>query len=127
MSARISSDNLADEIIRIMADSAEEYGEALEKTLEEEAKKGAQEVRANAEDSFGAGKYSAGWKAEKVSDRSWVIRNRTRYMLTHLLEKGHDVVRNGKVCGHYGGKPHIAQVEKKISDRIAKTFEGKIK
>lgn len=62
-----------------------------------------------------SGRYAKGWVYEKgkrtVNFRSTgVIRNKTDPQLTHLLEYGHPLVRNGKVVGNVEPKEHIREV-----------------
>ena len=59
--------------------------------------------------------YSKGWRyrVTKVqADGSFEIKvyNATYGSLTHLLEKGHPIVRNGSVVGRAEAKPHIGPV-----------------
>lgn len=59
--------------------------------------------------------YSKGWRyrVTKVqADGSFEIKvyNATYGSLTHLLEKGHPIVRNGAVVGRAEAKPHIGPV-----------------
>ena len=70
------------------------------------------------------GKYKAGWdvRKERPSNpyRTWAyIHNRTRYQLTHLLEKGH-VTRNGKRT-----KPivHIATAAEHADKMLREAFD----
>lgn len=71
-----------------------------------------------------AGAYAKGWRIDKKQKDKYartVIHNK-EYQLTHLLEHGHDIVRNGKVVGHAEAKPHIKDVEewtkKEVEERI---------
>ncbi len=64
------------------------------------------------------GDYRKGWEAIKT-DRSWVVRNRTDYQLTHLLEKGH-AKRNG---GRTRKFVHIKPVERTAIE----DFEAKVR
>ena len=75
------------------------------------------------------GKYKAGWAVRKEGRRpanpyrSWaIVHNRTRYQLTHLLEKGH-VTRNGgrtKPIVHIAtAAEHADKMLKEAFDRIA--------
>lgn len=59
--------------------------------------------------------YSKGWryKVQKVqADGTFSIKiyNATYGSLTHLLEKGHPLVRNGTVVGKVAAQPHIGPV-----------------
>lgn len=67
--------------------------------------------------------YARSWTFRKegkdeLGSVSCVVYNR-EYQLTHLLEKGHDIVRNGITVGHYEGHAHI----KDVADRTGKALE----
>lgn len=57
-----------------------------------------------------AGKYAKGWKAKK-QDNGYVVFNSVLPGYTQLLEKGHDVVKNGKKVGRARAIPHIKPAE----------------
>lgn len=57
-----------------------------------------------------AGKYAKGWKAKK-QDNGYIVYNGVLPGYTQLLEKGHDIVRNGKKVGRAKAYPHIAPAE----------------
>lgn len=64
------------------------------------------------------GSYAAGWGKTKVDGKT-VIRNKTDYQLTHLLEYGHAKVDGGRVSG----KPHIRPVEEKVISQFTELVE----
>lgn len=70
----------------------------------------------------GGGRYAKGWGVKKDGKRT-IIHNKTDYQLTHLLEKGHDVIVNGKKVGHYDGQVHIAPVEKQVIEKMTEEVE----
>lgn len=69
-----------------------------------------------------SGRYAKGWSTKKI-DNMTVIYNRTDYQLTHLLENGHDIVKNGKKVGHYNGIKHIKPVEETVQERMVEEVE----
>ena len=69
-----------------------------------------------------SGRYAKGWSTKKV-DNTTVVYNRTDYQLTHLLENGHDIVRNGKKVGHFSGIKHIKPVEEEVQERMVEEVE----
>lgn len=80
------------------------------------------------------GYYAKGWVYEK-GKRTYnfkcygVVRNKNAPQLTHLLEYGHPLVRNGKVVGNVDAKPHIREVAEWCADvldnELIKTLGGK--
>ena len=70
-----------------------------------------------------SGYYAKGWVYEKGKrtynfKSTGVIRNKNAPQLTHLLEYGHPIVRNGKVVGNAEAKPHIREVAQWCADVI---------
>lgn len=102
--------------------------EACDKGVSETAKTALQELR-NAHPS-GSGeygswdkKYNKGWKVmqtktDKRYHKKATIHNATDYQLTHLLEKGHALVKGGRT----GAFPHIAPVAEKCDDELLKNI-----
>lgn len=75
-----------------------------------------------------AGHYAKSWDIDKKSKTNYaetIIYNKD-YQLTHLLENGHDIIRNGKVVGHADPQPHIKPVEEWVQDEMVKRLEKKL-
>lgn len=73
-------------------------------------------------------KYSEDWEIkqeDKQAKSSTVIANK-QYQLTHLLEKGHDIVINGEVRGHADAIPHIEPVSKDVANEIQEELKKQI-
>lgn len=61
-----------------------------------------------------SGRYKKGWTStveRGFSEIKVTVHNKTAYQLTHLLEKGHKLNRNGHLVGVVGAKSHIYPVE----------------
>lgn len=77
-----------------------------------------------------SGDYNRGWrvKTDKLNNGGKsIIHNATDYQLTHLLEKGHDIVgRDGQKKGQAKAFPHISIVEQKCIEEYMKMVEKDI-
>ena len=77
-----------------------------------------------------SGRYAKGWtyeKGKKYRGKSvGVVRNRTDPQLTHLLEYGHPLVRNGKVIGNVQAKEHIRPVADWVAEEVEKRLTNKL-
>lgn len=62
--------------------------------------------------------YSKGWAYKKNKNGGYTVHNKKYYMLTHLLENGHDIVRNGVKVGYSKPVKHIKPVEEKIQNAM---------
>lgn len=96
--------------------------------LADTAKKTAKRVKANARSAGFKNdpKYANGWVAKKVGGR-WVVFNKNKPGLAHLLENGHDVIQGGVKVGRSRAFPHIAPAAdeigadiKELEERLAK-------
>lgn len=117
---KISIDNLSNEIAQTLTEYTKDVEEGLEKEKQKAARKGAKTLRETSPKR--TGKYASGWTANKQGS-NYIIRNRTRWMLTHLLEKGHAKVGGGRVAG----MPHIKPVEEQVIKEYTEGVEKVIK
>lgn len=77
-------------------------------------------------------KYAEGWGLKRDRNQKnrgindVIVRNKTNYQLTHLLENGH-IIRNGKgVYGRTNGIKHIAPVEEWARDELPREIEREL-
>lgn len=106
-----------------LADELAKYTQAeVMQATETAAKKTAQDavkaLKAKSPRSKGHTRYASKWKAKK-EDHGYIIYNELPG-LTHLLEKGHDIVRNGAKVGRAKAYPHIAPVEQTANEEFVK-------
>ena len=76
------------------------------------------------------GRYAKGWTYEKGKryrgKAVGVVRNKKDPQLTHLLEYGHPIVRNGEVVGYAEAKEHIRPVADWCADEIETKISKKL-
>lgn len=123
MAKKVSADRFADEIMKICRQYRENVQDSVGDITKDLAKKGAKEVKARAQSTFGgSGFYAGGWTSRFESGRysaQGVIYNAKAPGLPHLLEHGHAKRGGGRVPG----RAHIAPVE----EEILKQFENEVK
>lgn len=110
-----NSNNFTQEILRYLKDYTDDVKDEVKKASKEIAKESAQKLKTSSPKK--SGKYRKGWTSKKVNEVQ-VVHNKTRYQLTHLLEKGH-ASRNG---GRVGAIVHIKPVE----ENAIREFERRI-
>ena len=116
----IKASQLDKELQDMLSTYVTDFSRGLEKVKKQEARETIKEVRANV-DSQGlrrTDEYRKGW-GYSTQGSSIFIRNRHRYQLTHLLEKGHAKRGGGRVRAY----PHIAPAEKNMIERYTKKVE----
>lgn len=75
---------------------------------------------------YGWRRYGSGWTYTREGKKTvrFVVHNKKYYRLTHLLEKGHRIVRHdGSDTGkRTEAKPHIAPVSEQVPDKVYDNF-----
>ena len=104
-----------------MKKCAEDNASALSANCAEAGRMAAKMLRQRSRVRTGA--YKKGWKADVEEDETGVsctVHNRTRYQLTHLLEKGHRISnQSGTYPGAVPGDGVIASVADEVADTFA--------
>lgn len=111
-----------------------EVNEEMQEVFDEVGKEAVKKLKATSPKNpkgSQSGRYARGWiyekgKRAKNYKGSGVVRNKTDPQLTHLLEYGHPLVRNGKVVGNVEAKEHIRPVADWCADEIEKKLSKKI-
>ena len=126
MSRNCSIDELAD----VINEGLKEYAELSASQVKSAVRKTARTVRGEIESGapVRTGQYAKSWKVKTTEENSQklvqTVYSPTRYMLAHLLEKGHAKRGGGRVAG----KPHIAPAEaagvKQLESLIEKALKG---
>lgn len=115
-------DSLTVEINKVLA----QYTSDVNKTVDDVMKSNAQAAKKALTQTspVRSGKYARSWAVKKLKGQ-YVVYNK-KPGLTHLLENGHDIVRDGRKVGHVPAQVHIKPVEEEISDKIMKELEEKL-
>lgn len=109
------------QIEKILQEELKKANETLEKVKKELAEEGLKELKATSPTgSRKRKKYKKSWYIKSVG-KSLVLANK-EYRLTHLLEFGHQIIRNGRLVGSARALPHIGKVEKKIIDNAIEKY-----
>lgn len=117
MGKKVTVENLASEVQKILDDYGDEVSENLDKIVREVGKKGVQALKSESLSKFPSSKkhkkrYGETWKSEVTKKRLYttVTIYNSQPGLPHLLEHGHAKVNGGRVPG----KVHIAPIENKL-------------
>ena len=109
MSRRISVDEMADAIIEGMQEYATLASENVKSAVKKSAKQVKEQISSSAPER--TGKYAKSWAVKTTEESSQklvqTVYSPSRYMLSHLLEKGHAKRGGGRVRAI----PHIAPAE----------------
>lgn len=108
------------EINTILAQFTSNVDQTVSSTIQSAAKEGVSKLKATSPQGA-SGKYAKSW-AVKKSKGTHTIYNK-QPGLTHLLENGHDVIRNGQKVGEAKPHPHIKAVDDWLGDEIISRLE----
>ncbi len=112
----VKVDDLAGEIVLAVRTYTEEVGAAIEEAVKETAQALIADLRETSPKD--TGEYAKGWTAKKEGPGRYVVYNKKKPQLTHLLEHGHAKAGGGRVEGRPHIKPaeerHVPQLERKI-------------
>ena len=104
------------ELTKALEEYTTEVAEGIKRASKEVADEAVKELRATSPKN--TGEYAKGWTKKKVDD-GYIVHNKSKPGLAHLLEFGH-AKRGGK--GRVAARPHIAPVEEKA----IKKFEDEV-
>lgn len=111
MAKGIHIDKLSTSIETELGKYSQEVADQIKQDVQDVAKECVAEIKQKSPKR--TGKYRRGWRAEVVyesnEDIRVIVRNKTAWQLTHLLEFGHAKVNGGRV----EGIPHIGPAEQR--------------
>lgn len=121
-------DEMAKAIEQELANYSEEVDEKLKKEIATVARECVDEIKANAHinQMGGTGEYLKNWTLKATKGKNYIriiVHNKKTYRLTHLLENGHLLVKDGKVVGKTRPIPHIRPAEQSAERKL----DGKVK
>ena len=121
--------NQITDIGTILSEYTYEVQDAISEAAQTLANQAAAELKETSPKRPKSGKYARGWRVKTEKGTGYIkctIHN-TQYQLTHLLEKGHRIMRNGQQVGVADAKVHIEPVEQKCITQFTKDVERIIK
>lgn len=105
----IQIDQLAERMMGLMHEYVDLADEGMKKAVRKTANSVKKEISANARKR--TGKYAKSWTIKIVDANSHQISatvySKSKMQLSHLLEDGHDIKRDGTVIGHVRAYEHI--------------------
>lgn len=119
VSRSVSIDDLATEITAAVREYTEDVTEAIEQEVDETSKQLVKDIRNDSPRK--TGEYSKGWTRKKVSSGghiAYVIYNRKKGSIAHLLEFGHAKRGGGRVPGRPHIRPNYDRTEPEMMRRI---------
>lgn len=125
-------DKLAKTIQSYMEDFGRDVTEAIAEAMDEVGKEAINRLKnTSPKKKKNGGRYAKGWKYQRDKKSRLLIEarvyNATDGSLTHILEKGHPIVRNGVVVGRVKPQKHIEPVDQWVEQNFARIFAQKLK
>lgn len=115
---------LTNEIAKALSEYSEEVQTELDNIIERNANELINKLKETSPRKTGS--YAKGWTKKKVVENGitgYIVYNKTKPQLTHLLEFGHAKRGGGRVAGipHIG--PARDEIEKKIVEDVSNTLK----
>jgi len=123
----ISIADLADAIIEAMEEYTEEVIEALDAEVKATGNELAKDIRDSAKTPQLTSEYKKGWASQHTKGKSVsasIVHNKSKWQLTHLLEKGHAKVGGGRVAAIPHIAPELERIEKQFEQNVDKIIKG---
>lgn len=125
-------DKLAKTIQSYMEDFGRDVTETIGEAMDEVGKEAVKRLKSTSpKKKRNGGRYEKGWKYQRDKKSRLLIEGRvynaTDGSLTHILEKGHPIVRNGVVVGRVKPQKHIEPVDQWVEQNFARIFAQKLK
>lgn len=122
----IPIEGLAAAVTEALESYRQDVTDGLKREIKTVAKECKRDIQENSPEQTGS--YRKGWQ-DKVAyegdeDIRIIVRNRTDYQLTHLLEHGHAKVNGGRVEGKLHIGPAEQRAEKKLLKRVKVVVKG---
>ena len=130
----VKIDDLSAAIARELNTYNDEIAEKIKAEAKDDANELAEAIRNDARSKYGgSGNYAKGWKAEKdyegANNVRYIVKNKTNWQLTHLLEFGHakwlwGKRTGGKVDGHEHIRPNADRIVRKFEEAVERIIKG---
>ena len=123
---KVDIGNLNKTVNKMLETYCSEVAEVVDESLPKVGQETVKELKKTSPKRPSGGDYAKGWAKKVEKDRlgsRLIVYNKTRYQLTHLLEKGHAKVSGGFVPG----KPHIKPAQDKAEKKAMELIEEGIK
>ena len=125
-------DKITKTIESYMEDFGRDVTEAIGEAMDEVGKEAVNRLKnTSPKKKKNGGRYAKGWKYQRDKKSRLLIEGRvynaTDGSLTHILEKGHPIIRNGQVVGRVKPQKHIEPVDQWVEQNFARIFAQKLK
>lgn len=129
MAKKVTIDNLASEIDKILESYEGDVENNLEEITAKVTKTGVSLLKSESSVKFNGKDYASGWTSKLEKQKLYTqgtLYNKKLPGLPHLLEYGHAIVAGGRTVGQVKGRAHIEPVEKEIISIYEKEIISKL-
>lgn len=132
MGSSIKAGDMAKEIKSIFSEFEHSVNTAVDRAAETVGKEAVKKLKKNSPERKPKKKkkqrkhYKDSWKRAIDKRTGKVTVYNEQYQLTHLLENGHNIVRDGVTVGWSSPRKHIAPVEEYVQEEFPEEFERQV-
>lgn len=132
---KVKVDDLASAIVEELESWVEDVTDGVKKDVQTVARETKDEIKnlspVDKRKTSRKGRYRKGWSEtvnyEDRYDIRVTVHNKTDYQLAHLLEFGHELVKNGKSIGRVEAQPHIRPAEEHAEEKLVNKVKVRVK
>lgn len=124
MSNKINVNQVEMKINAYLKDYKEDIDELVKNTTDKLTNRAKKDIKNKSPKD--TGDYSKGWSVKTIKNAKTYTKkiwNPKKYRITHLLEFGHKVKRNGQIVGKATAIPHVRPVEEQYVKRFINEIE----
>lgn len=123
--------DLTAQVNKILQEYVDQVDKVVLRSEEKVAKEAVQKLKKTSpRNPKGKGRhYANDWTIDQRSRKRYahLIVHNKQYQLTHLLENGHNIVRNGRVVGHASAQKHIKPVEEWVKKEVEEEIRRELR
>lgn len=120
----MATQQLEVDLLDILEEYLDDVNDISEKDFRKAAKEAVTELKQTSPKDKGA--YAQGWAMKRDGDLDYVVYNKGKPGLTHLLENGHIITnrRGGTQYGRVAARKHIEPARNNAEQKLIKQLEG---
>lgn len=120
------ADSISVQLQQITDEYSKEVQEVTRKACKKVARKTSQTLRNTSPKSPGGGEYASGWAVKQEGEDTFIVHNKKKPGLTHLLENGHMSANQYGVYGRVPAYKHIKPAADEANAELIAEIEANL-
>ena len=120
------ADSISVQLQHITNEYSKEVQEVTRNACKKVARKTAQTLRNTSPKSPGGGEYASGWAVKQEGEDTFIVHNKKKPGLTHLLEKSHVIANQFGTYSRSTPQPHIKPAADEANAELLAEIEANL-